>query len=142
MEAPILGDPNEEGSVPRRQIPSFQIRQKGSFKNGQWPWITNFQPHKLRGAKLLPRPPLNKPHLPHPSSKGSAKRVPLVLRSGTAPLLLPTYPLRLRVGRPLHQIIRPLGETILEPTCHNWLAGSGFFLRLYCRVGVHLPTGG
>ena len=39
MEAPILGDPNEEGSVPRRQIPSFQIRQKGWFKNGQWPWI-------------------------------------------------------------------------------------------------------
>ena len=85
--------------LPKRQIPCFEILKKGWLKKGQWPWIAGSQPHQLRGAKFPPCPPLNKRLLPCLNSKGSAKRVPVVLWSGTTPLMLPIYLLKFQVSR-------------------------------------------
>lgn len=88
-------------------------RQKKWSKSALWFWTVGFQLRKPQEVRLLLGLLPNELRPLVSTSEGSGKKVPTVLQLGAILPLLPTSPLRPRVGQPLNRPARPFGR-------HNW----------------------
>lgn len=120
MEAPFLGDPNEEGSIAEEANLVFPTAQTSVVQAPAQPTPQQTIPLTSRQQRKC-----------HKGTSGAVTE-----ESTPSISQFPIKASGLSTAPPTNKTPQ---ETAPEPPYHNWLAGHNLLLGLNCSMGVHLP---